>query len=815
VKKGLRQKLRNWDTFAYAALFLSVVLMMVGIHGTGTIFGSMTDWVSQQSVIPEYFRLKFYETGNLFPDFAMSLGGGQNIYNLSYYGLLNPVILVSYLFPFVSMATYISFSSMILVIAAAGLCYRWLSSNGFSRKVAFVATICLVFAGPVILHSHRQTMFVEYLPFLILGLMGIDRYFKTGRTWLIVLGAFLCIMTSYFFSIGALLAMGLYGLFVSLGKQERFGTRRTVGDLLPVIGGILLAVLMSAVLWLPTLLVIFSERGGGNSIPLLSILLPTLPFNNLLVSGYSLGMTGISVFALAWAVAKAERNQRFLGIVLVALLIFPVFLYVLNGTLYLRAKALIPFLPLYVLTIAIFLGKLEKWIWFGQWKRMQNKKALFLVILCIVFTANTLNCVRANHGEWWVKTSDLKEYYSPSKISLIQQTLDKDKTFYRFNDRTFPRQTVNQTFGEGYNQMSIYTSTFNKAYNDFYYNIMHNPISTRNRVMCVSSNNVLFQDFMGVKYMISRGKVPAGYLKIAQKGDYELYRNDMVMPVGFATDNVINQADFGQIRFPNKMSALFSNIVTESRDNGKTSGSPELDPAFRKINLNPFLNSKVESRHVSIGKSGQVYYIHATAGATLTTPLNFDLWDNVLVLRFKIFRRSSDLGLDTSITVNGVKNKLSSPLDPYPNGNFNFVYVLSSNSKTTDLKFEFSPGYYQIRDLQAFTLPVTALQDAISKLDALDVDMKQTGDNRIAGHVSVSHDGYFATTIPYAKGFDITVDGKKQSYERVNTAFVGFPIDKGNHEIVLEFHAPGKTAGLLCSALGLLLYGLTLRRRRH
>ena len=71
------------------------------------VFGSKVDWISQHSVIPDYFRQRFYATGDLFPDIAWNLGGGQNIYNFSYYGLFSPVILLSYLLPFVEMDHYV------------------------------------------------------------------------------------------------------------------------------------------------------------------------------------------------------------------------------------------------------------------------------------------------------------------------------------------------------------------------------------------------------------------------------------------------------------------------------------------------------------------------------------------------------------------------------------------------------------------------------------------------------------------------------------------------------------------------------------
>ena len=74
------------------------------------------DWISQHSVIPDYFQKKqFYETGNLFPEFAYELlGGGQNIYNYSYYGLYSPLFLLSYALPFVKMSTYIDYGRRLL-----------------------------------------------------------------------------------------------------------------------------------------------------------------------------------------------------------------------------------------------------------------------------------------------------------------------------------------------------------------------------------------------------------------------------------------------------------------------------------------------------------------------------------------------------------------------------------------------------------------------------------------------------------------------------------------------------------------------------
>lgn len=86
------------------ALTLFFCRMFVGRYG---IFGAKVDWFSQHSVLPDYFRQQFYATGKLFPEFAANLGGGQNIYHFAYYGLYSPLILPSYLLPFVKMSDYI------------------------------------------------------------------------------------------------------------------------------------------------------------------------------------------------------------------------------------------------------------------------------------------------------------------------------------------------------------------------------------------------------------------------------------------------------------------------------------------------------------------------------------------------------------------------------------------------------------------------------------------------------------------------------------------------------------------------------------
>lgn len=75
----------------------------------------------------------------------------------------------------------------------------------------------------------------------------------------------------------------------------------------------------------------------------------------------------------------------------------------------------------------------------------------------------------------------------------------------------------------------------------------------------------------------------------------------------------------------------------------------------------------------------------------------------------------------------------------------------------------------------------------------------------------MKEDGYFVTSFAYSRGYQIRVDGHRAEPVMVNKGFVGFPIKKGTHEVLVTFHAPGKRIGILfsCAAAVLLLAKLS------
>ena len=280
------------DIFAIFIYILTFSVIYLILTTDNHLFASNVDFRTQHYLIPEYFRTLFYSTGNLFPDFAFNLGSGQNIYYLSYYGLLNPIILISYLFPNIKMIDYMITSSSIIVIISTVLFYYFLKSHNYNYKTRFITAFLFLCATPIIFHAKRHIMFINYFPFLILALIGIDKYFQKKNILLLAISIALIIYTSYFYSISCLVTLFIYFIYKLIKLKKKNIIKETLKIALPVIEGILIASLII----FPTIYCLLNGRNTtAKSIDILELITPK---TYLLYTSYSMGLTLITLITL-------------------------------------------------------------------------------------------------------------------------------------------------------------------------------------------------------------------------------------------------------------------------------------------------------------------------------------------------------------------------------------------------------------------------------------------------------------------------------------------------------------------------------------
>lgn len=793
--------------FSIIFLFFLTIVMVVIITPSSYLFGSNTDWLSQHVNLADYLRHTMIENKTLFPDFAFNIGAGVNIYNLSYYGLFRPDVLIGCLIPNVAMKDIIIIYMVTNLALGINLLYVWLKSKNFNNSLCIIGAILLL-CSSVLFHSHRQIMFVDYMPWLIMALIGIDRYLKNKRSLILIIAIVLMIVNSYFFSVAGIVVLFSYYCYC----VKKINLKTIWSFIKPVMTGVLIC----SVLLVPTAYVMLeNHQSNGSSINLLSLFIPRLDMKGLLYDSYGCGLAYLCWIGLVLSLKLKEIRK--LSIWLLLLVFIPVFSFGLNGFLYARAKILIPFIPLLIYVTIYSLSKYKEMtikIDYQLWILILLPTIIFyqepLVILDIVLAISALCLylkfnkkilylmmimplvlsVSINRQEEFVSSDTYQQVSSKNGIKV-----DGDARYDIF------KQSLNTCNFANNNELrtSIYSSVNNSLYNHFYYDLINNPISIRNRVASLSNSNIFFQGMMGVKTIYSEAVVPIGYQKIGKN----LYENNDVLPIAYATSDTFSEEKFDEMAFPATLDTIYNNVVVAN-------GNDQYQSQVKELKLDYLARDQSPNLQITALKSG--YRVNTKGKGVLQLDLNQNFENQIMIIEFDIDKVKYLKTRDTTITINGIKNKLSSSSAAYPNGNNHFTYVISQKEPLNDLQIEFSSGRYDVLNIKLYTLDYNVIKNRSSQIDKLNGVYNQDG-KIVKGSIDVSNDGYLVTSLPYQNGYTVTIDGKEVVPLCVNKAFLGSKISSGKHQIEIVFRAPTKNISLFGSGIGLVLLLLQGRRK--
>ena len=800
------KSLNKKDKLNLVIIIITFLIFILIITRFTNYYGSLLDWEAQHIAIPNTIRTLFYQNFNLFPDFILNIGAGQNIYYLSYYGLFNPYILISYLLPFIKMVDFISVIGMLIPIISAILTYIWLRKR-YDEKISFMTTILFIFSMSLSFHSHRHIMFINYMPFLILGLFGIDKKYDKNESSLLVISIFLIAISSFYYSISSYIVLIIYYIFKYLEKEEKIVIKDLFFKLLNLSLNFIHGILLSSIVLLPTAAVILNGREKTSvAINFIETLIPKINLLYFLYSPYGVGLTLISIVAIIYSLISKDLKYKFLSIILFLIMLFPIFNYILNALMYIDAKILIPFLPLIILVIANFLSKLTKnlisdkelifimlitaisiinstmyiyidlivlSIVFFLYKKFKKDFILniiiFLVIsVCLIFSLNDPLVDK--------KTFD-KDYQSLKNI--VNYIKKNDKSLYRIAIDYKNEAFINQIFDNSEVLIStIYSSLNNKNYSNFYYEELLNNIKHRNRVITTTTLSDYYLSSLSNKYIVT--KTTLINKKLIKKIDnYNIYLNEAYKPMFYFSNNLISEEYYDNLKYYQKPLSLMNYDVVKEAKNA-------IDLKIEKINdinlvkTGEYLEEKDKKYSINLGKV------------------------KTLFVRINMYDSPSCKSKDTYIDINNIRNKLTCKSWKYHNKNYTFDYLTTSDV----LNIKIKKGKYYIKDYEIYEIK----DFNILKQKELNVEYK---DSLFTSKVSLKEDGYFITSIPYDKGFKAYIDKKEVEVEKVNKAFVGFKVPKGEHSIVLKFTSPLKKESLIITFISFIVYLYLLWKEKN
>lgn len=873
--------MKRWDSFsrkdiyALGGIVMVTLVIIISCFSRESVYGSVIDWGSQHYTIPEYFRTLFYDSGSLIPSYAANAGGGENIFVFSYYGLLSPLILLSYLLPFVPMGQYIIAMAISCVVVSEILMYTLVRKN-YDTRVTAMVTLFFAVSAPLILNSHKHVMFIDYMPFLLLALHGTDRYFRTGKRSLLAISVFLMTMCNYFFAVASVFAVLVYGLFVLLRNRDKKVLRSFIAFGLVVAAGVFAA----AVLLIPTALTLLAGRDPSALGTPLRAFLPTIRFDRLTYDGVAMGASAFGVFSAVYFLINGRKHERFAAGVIIGFAVFPVMIYILNGTLYFDPKVLFPFLPILLLLTAEMLKKVILSVSAGKLGRRLipalavfsaisfisfliceknyfsaayladaviviisllavlklRKKRFMTFFFCIPFAA----CIGCNHYDALV---DKKSYdtVNSESVKAFFEELPQDE-LYRTAVDTERLYAVNKIYSTRHYQDTIYSSIHSRDYNSFYFNEMYNENEFRNSALTARSGNIIFNCYMGNRFYISAETKSYPGSRLIRKTDdgFYLYENEYAFPMIYFSNKLMSETQYRTLNYPDNIEALmryavvpdeavksFSGSAGDSTVKGDgssagdgtvsgadnnasaVSGEAAFKSSMKKVDIGDIFDiegSTLEGniRHIVNNTDGDICYSKELPESVKGKILLLCIYVHDPVNVEKKFLGKNDI----RIKINGVKNTLTDPDWKYKNCNNYFEYVISDTEDRLDIVI--TGKDIKIEGLTAYTLDPEYLKEMKGELKAFVPDMDKTHDDTICGSITADSDGFVSTSLVWQKGFTVTVDGEKVTPVKTDTAFLGFPVSRGQHSIKISFTAPGLKAGKAVSAVGLMVIALFL-----
>ena len=820
------KKLEKRDYRNLVILISLILIFIIILFFNGTIFGSRVDWANQHVVYPDYFRKLFYETNKLIPSFALNLGSGQNIFYFSYYGLLSPIVIVSYLLPFIPMHIYMPLVSIASLITSVIMFYKWIN-NKYDSKVALISTLLFLFNSTFFYHFHRHIMFVIYMPFMIGALRSVDLYFSKKKVLPLIIFSFLIIMTNYYFGAYSIIFIGIYTIF-NLLKTKKFEFKK----LFSIVFYEIIAILLAGVLLIPTIYALLNGRVPTTSTAATNIFDLFLLKSNFdytfYASYYSWGLLFIHVVAILYGFVSKKREFKFLSLVLSLMILFPIFSYVLNGMMYIDGKCYLAFIPIAMILVSDFIKEYS----LKNFDISRYLKYIIILAIILILSALKSNCLLllitdvivttfflkrsktkniynnfipiiviailsftfSSFNETYIKIKDYKKLNSEDYAEI---TKNNDETIYRTAIKDDALLTVNRVYDINSYRTSIYSSLVNKNYFNQFRNVFENEILNRDNYVMSQTSNVLFNIYTGTKYLVSSNTSLIGYEEVNKIGNLVLYENNDVLPIGYVSQKLMSKREFEKLNYPYNMDALLNYVVVDQNlDDVYTTNIEKITLDYE---VDSFSNLEYEE------KTGH-YLINAKKDGKININLKNDLNNKILFIKFKMNKSKTGFACSSAITINNVTNALSCNRWKYHNNNYTFEYVLAN---TNNLEVKFTQDTFDISDFEFYVMDYNIIRELKNHIQ--EIPLKKVDDNILKSEVEIDNSGIVKLTIPYEeKGFEVLIDDKKIDIFKVDETYIGFKLDKGNHSILIKYESPYLKEGKIISLSGLVILIITL-----
>lgn len=439
---------------------------------------------------------------------------------------------------------------------------------------------------------------------------------------------------------------------------------------------------------------------------------------------------------------------------------------------------------------------------------IQFKKPLFKRLLMVMLFAWALVFANLYQVEKLLEDGDISQVseelmtgadYDDPEINELLDLIHAKETGGPYRIEWMEGVRNNTPIVQDFQGLSAYSSILNKNLLYFYLYDLEIDMGRESvsRYATLGNRANLYSLLQG-KYVIrphGDANVPYGFKEIYSSENYAVYENDYVLPFARSTSSVYLEQQLAGMPPLVREQAMLTGIVL---DHGQET---------EQVPTNNITTGYEVTEAGASYEDGVLEVTEETGGLDLTVE-NLPESGGDLFVSFHLENQAADEGF--TLQVNGYQTTRKSNQSVYKT----FVDDLTIRVPAEEhIEVRLPKGVYELTDIQLYSESYELLREQANQPD-LSSNLKIDGSKVSLDYSNAKNDEYLKLSIPYEKGWQASVNGKKAEVLKADYAFIAVPLESGNNHVSLTYRPPFFTSAAIISVLSVLLGILYIFRKR-
>ena len=399
----------------------------------------------------------------------------------------------------------------------------------------------------------------------------------------------------------------------------------------------------------------------------------------------------------------------------------------------------------------------------------------------------------------------------------ITNILNSDSGFYRI--AKIPHHVQNLSIYYNYASTECFLSIGNRYLYQLNNELADNQFSVTSCIRGLGDRTKI-TTLLGTKYYIADEKneknVPYGYILKEDVNGVKTYENQYPLSIGVAYTQWMDEEEYAKLNPVEKEDALLKAAVIEKEEINQFDIEEKQSVEDIK-NSYEIVDFDINDKENILSDDG----ITTTKGNQKIDLKFKDIENSELYVYISGFEFQGDSKHSITATFKdksvskSIENRITSAyFQSSPEILLNLGYYDKAEGEIT-LKFS-AKGKYKVDKIQILAVSMDSYKRTITELQKNQLEVDTVNNKEIKGKINMEDDGILQISTSYTSGWKAFVDGKQTETIRVNTAFIGIPLEEGEHEIYLKYEVPYLKTGIACSVIGIImLIGLIVFERKE